>query len=493
MIEREVKLAVPSTFQLPDLEQLAADLHPSSTDERRLDTIYYDTPDLRLVRWGCSLRLRQGEGWTLKLPTTSRGPTLSRRELEFPNPESRPPDAAISLVLAYVRRSPLVPVVSLSTVRRRTELRHGDGRVIAEVVDDDVSVIQALRVQNRFREVEVELRDPSADSLVQPILARLRQAGAADEGNMTKLVRALGARATAAPEVHPTAVSSAASAGDVVRLVIATSVASLMRHDPGVRLGDDVEDVHRARVATRRLRSQLRTLEPLLDSSWSKPLRDELRWLADGLGSVRDKQVLSQRLRRRAATLPPADAAAVAELADELWGESEEARARLALDMRTDRYLDLVERLVEAARAPVLRTDAQQPASTLLPSLVRSDWRRLRRGMARLPGMPADTELHRIRILAKRLRYGSEAAAPVIGKPATALADAATGLQDVLGDHQDSVTARAWLREKATAGQGAFVAGELWMLERRAADEDRDAFPEIWKKIRRKRLRKWMI
>lgn len=493
MLEREVKLAVPATFQLPDLDQLAAGLHPSPANERRLETVYYDTPDLRLVRWGCSLRLRQGEGWTLKLPTSGQSAALTRRELEFPNRDSRPPEAAISLVLAYVRRSPLVPVISLSTVRRRTELRNAQGDVIAEVVDDDVSVIQALRVQNRFREVEVELRDPTAEPLVQPILTRLREAGAADEGNLTKLVRALGARATAPPEVDPVAVSTGSSAGDVVRYVIASAVASLMRHDPGVRLGDDPEDVHRARVATRRLRSQLRTLRPLLDPSWSNPLRDELRWLAGGLGAVRDKQVMSQRLRDRAATLPPDDASAVAELAGELLSESEEARARLVLDMRSDRYLDLIERLIEASRSPALTAEAQQPASAVLPSLARRDWKRLRRGVAKLPSIPADPELHRIRILAKRLRYASEAAADVVGKPARRLAEEATRLQDVLGDHQDSVTARAWLRDSSAAGPRAFVAGELSMLENQAAADDRAAFPGVWKKVQRKRLRKWMI
>src|SRR6202521_4944328 len=269
MLEREVKLAVTSGFRLPDLEDLAAAVETTPVDERRLETVYYDTPDLRLARWGCNLRLRQGEGWTLKLPTTSEGPALTRRELEFPGNASRPPEAALALVIAYVRRSMLVPVASLSTLRRRVQVKNGDGVVLAEIVDDDVSVIQGLRVQNRFREVEVELRDPSADRLLDPILARLRSAGAADEDQASKLGRALGARATAVPEVDPLALTSASTAGELVRHSIAVSVASLMRHDPGVRLGDDLEDVHRARVATRRLRSQLRTFRTLLDTEWA--------------------------------------------------------------------------------------------------------------------------------------------------------------------------------------------------------------------------------
>ena len=251
MLEREVKLAASPAFSLPDLEDVAAAVETSPVDERRLETVYYDTPDLRLARWGANLRIRQGEGWTLKLPSTSEGPALTRRELEFAGDGGRPPDAAVALVIAYVRRASLVPVASLSTLRRRVQLKNRDGTLLAEVVDDDVSVIQGLRVQNRFREVEVELKDQSADRLLDPILARLRGAGAADEDPTSKLVRALGARATAVPEVDPLALTPSSTAGEVVRHAIAVSVASLMRHDPGVRLGDDPEDVHRARVATR--------------------------------------------------------------------------------------------------------------------------------------------------------------------------------------------------------------------------------------------------
>jgi CHAD domain-containing protein len=492
MLEREVKLAVTPGFRLPDLDDVAAAVETSPVDERRLETVYYDTPDLRLARWNCNLRLRQGEGWTLKLPTTSEGPTLTRRELEFPGGGGRPPEAAVALIIAYVRRSTLVPVASLSTLRRRVQLKNREGAVLAEVVDDDVSVIQGLRVQSRFREVEVELRDPSAERLLDPILARLRGAGAGDEDQASKLVRALGARATAAPEVDPIPITSTSTAGELVRHVIAVSVASLMRHDPGVRLGDDPEDVHRARVATRRLRTQLRTFRSMLDTEWANALREDLRWLGAGLGTVRDRQVMSQRLRGRTTALIEDDAPLVGELADELQGESEEARARLVLDMRADRYIDLIERLIEASRAPALTAVAQQPAASAVPALAQRDWKRLRKGVSRLPDPPPDAGLHQIRILAKRVRYAAEAAEPVVGKIATQFAEAAAALQDVLGDHQDSVTAQRWLRG-AGQDQRAFVAGELSAIEREAAARDRAEWQKVWKKLNRKRLRRWMI
>src|ERR1700716_2239933 len=149
MVEREIKLAVSPGFHLPNLEDVAAAVETSPVDERRLETVYYDTPDLRLARWDCNLRLRQGEGWTLKLPTAMEGRTLNRRELEFPGDGNRPPDAAVALVIAYVRRSTLVPVASLSTVRRRVQLKNRDGAVLAEGVEHDVSLIQGMVLQKR--------------------------------------------------------------------------------------------------------------------------------------------------------------------------------------------------------------------------------------------------------------------------------------------------------------------------------------------------------
>src|SRR2546422_8741471 len=117
MLEREVKLAAPPAFTLPDLDDLAAAIETTPVDEQRLETVYYDTPDLRLARWGCNLRLRHGEGWTLKLPTTGGGPGLARRELESPGDASRPPDAAVAPPIGYTPPPGPLPVPPPSTLR----------------------------------------------------------------------------------------------------------------------------------------------------------------------------------------------------------------------------------------------------------------------------------------------------------------------------------------------------------------------------------------
>ena len=112
--------------------------------------------------------------------------------------------------------------------------------------------------------------------------------------------------------------------------------------------------------------------------------------------------------------------------------------------------------------------------------------------MRQLPETPTDSELHRIRILAKRARYAAEAVAPVAGPAAAAFARAAAKLQTILGEHQDSVTAQAWLRASHARGRRAFVAGELIALERIAAEDARARWPKIWNSLDRKSLRSWM-
>jgi CHAD domain-containing protein len=116
----------------------------------------------------------------------------------------------------------------------------------------------------------------------------------------------------------------------------------------------------------------------------------------------------------------------------------------------------------------------------------------LRSAVRQLPEQPTDPELHRIRILAKRARYAAEAVAPVVGPGATAFAKGAAKLQTILGEHQDSVTAQAWLRSVRTTGRRAFVAGQLIALEHLAAQKARKDWLKVWKALDRKPVRKWM-
>lgn len=514
-LEREVKLGVGPDFRLPELDGVLEGLTAVPAGESRSDATYHDTPDLRLARSGVTLRHRSGEGWTLKLPTADGNDgMLSRRELTVSAGDGSVPAELAGLVVAWVRTSALGPVAKLRTIRRRVELVDDQGGVAAEVVDDEVSVRNGRRVTLRFREVEVELGRAAPEDLLEKVVSRLRTAGAGPADPTPKVIRALGppAREAADLDVVSTGDGSAATA---IRDALGASVRRLLAHDVGVRLGEDPEDVHQARVATRRLRSDLRTYADLLDEHWTKDLRAELKWVAGALGDVRDADVLLERLVEAAVALDPVDSEAMSAILGRLRTQRSDARARLSEVLDDHRYAVLLDRLVEALRpsgrveAPAVATGtaptivapdawlsprADAPAVEVLPPLVHRPWKHLRAAVAAVEPDGPDDELHQVRIRAKRCRYAAEVAAVAVGKPAKRLASAVADLQEVLGEHQDAVVAEAWLRTAVPelSPKEALVAGQLVADQRAVAETTRRAWADAWKRANRTKLRAWM-
>ena len=492
--ERELKLAATPDFRMPSIYGLVGPIVRQAPPERN-ETTYYDTDDLRLARWGASLRHRPGEGWTVKLPAERDAPFLVRPEIVFEGNGGRPPAAAVELVRAFVRSEELRESVRMTTLRRRTELHAADGQLIGGVVDDAVSVHNGADSTSGFRELEVEIGDEMTPTLLDALVERLRQAGAGAPEQTAKYIRALAPATPLTPEITVAELGPDASAGDVVQRALALSVIRLIRHDAVVRLDLDPEGVHQARVATRRLRSDLRTFRPLLDREWSTALRDELGWIARLLGAVRDGDVLLGRLREKAGALPGELQGAASAPISDLQASRDAALTTLLDALRSTRYVELLDRLVEAAGAPALRGDADRPAADAIPALIRRPWHKLEKRAGKLPDDPTNAELHEIRIRTKRVRYAAEAAAPIAGKPARALGHAAARLQDVLGDLNDADVAAGWLDDwgaRAGAGDGTRAAEALAALERDATADLRDRWRAAWDELAEPKLRAWM-
>jgi CHAD domain-containing protein len=508
-IEREVKLAAGAGMALPDLVDVLPGVNALSLPSQRLTATYYDTPDLRLARWGVTVRYRTAEvdgrpdagaelPWTVKLPGDgARSGELARREVGFAGGAGRVPAAVADLVRGLARSEPLAPVARLRTDRLRLELAVAGEGAWAEVDDDEVSVLAGGRLVQHFREVEVELRPGGDPAVLDAVVARLRRAGASAPDPTPKVVRALGPRALAPPDVAVLTLGDAPTAAEAVTAAIASSVARLMRRDPGVRLGVDPEDVHQARVATRRLRSDLRTFRGVLDEVWTTAIRQDLRWLAALFGDVRDTDVLLGRLRSAADRLPDSDAKAADALLGSLADERDHARQRLSEGMGSPRYTQVLDALAGAAATPVFDPNglADEPAGDVLPGLVRRPWRHLAKSIADLGPSPEDDTLHQVRIRAKRCRYAAEAVAPVVGKPAARLAEAVAEVQRVLGDFHDAIVAEAWLRQAAARGSTAraVAAGQLIAAEREEAARGRRGWKAPWKAASAKKLRAWMV
>jgi CHAD domain-containing protein len=290
-----------------------------------------------------------------------------------------------------------------------------------------------------------------------------------------------------------------------VRDALDGAVQRLLAADPVARIGDDPEGVHQARVATRRLRSDLRTFAPLLDPVWVASLQGEVTWLGRELGVARESEVLLGHLRARARTLPTTAQHDVCRMIEQAAGDRAAAHARVVDVLRSARYLDLVDRLVQGAIAPRVRPEALRASRRDLAALARRPWKKLRRDHAALGPDPSDETLHALRIRAKRARYAVEAVADAVGgERPHALASALTGLQDVLGAHQDAVVAQAWLRAHVGAAHGVddngdrptpaetFAAGMLAGLLHADALAAVEQLPRAWRRTDHRKLRAWM-
>jgi CHAD domain-containing protein len=267
--------------------------------------------------------------------------------------------------------------------------------------------------------------------------------------------------------------------------MLALQLARILAHDPGVRLGDDLEDVHQMRVATRRLRAFLRSARAALDGGWGEPLREELRWLAGLLGGVRDDDVLLAYLRREAELLDPAEREAFSPILAELEEERERARAELIEGISAERYFALLDRIEAAAASPAVTAEAPE-----LATLFAAELRRLRRraGSHLASRGASDAELHDARIRTKRARYAAELAGPALGEPGKKFVSAAKDLQDVLGEHQDAVVAEERIRALAARTEdpeARFAAGRLVERQRARRAAARADVGDAWERVER--------
>lgn len=394
-----------------------------SVDGSRIFTAtYHDTEDGRLARAGIVLRRRMENGksiWELDVGSASR---------EADGGPAGPPDELLRLLVAPLLGRELVEIAKTRT------RSHGD--------DVETALLEGQHVISIVRDWRPKLPKPKRSRKPR----------------------------TGAPAL------------DRVCAYLREQVEEIARHDPGSRLGEEPEQVHQLRVATRRARSALRTARPLLDVDWAEGLRAELKWLAGELAPARDLDVLLTGLRRDVADLGKPAVTIVRQL------ESERRRAqkRLVAALESARYVALLEELERAAEAPRVRT-----VDASVANLASAEYRRLRRAMLRLGKNPSDEALHEVRKRGKRARYAAELAG---GKRAKRFVELAKSFQDVVGEHQDAVAAEQRLTAlvpKTKSPEAVFVAGRLLERQRLRRRKARRSLPKEWKKLERKGRKAW--
>jgi len=486
-------LRVHGLYRLPDLTAGATGVAQVKRQETHTTTAaYHDTDDLRLARWGVTLRRVEGgpeDGWHLTLPVT--GGAGVNEEVHLPlraGGIGQVPRELAHLVIAFARNAELQPMAALRTERTPYLLHDAQGACFAELVDDTVSVLDGDHVAARFRQLEVQ--PLVATPAIDPVIEALTLAGGVPGDTPATLLTALGPVIQEPADVpEPQVVGPDDPAGAAVTAHIRRHARAFLLQD--VRVRRDLPDsVHQMRVAARRLRSGLKVFEPMLDVEWAEALRAELGWIAGELGVSRDTEVLQARIDLHADEVGEEFAGLIRAVVDPaLSSQWLDARDHALSAMVSERYLAFLDQLVDAAGSPRLNEAASRPAGEVLPALVDKAWRKLSKEvrLLRLDG-PSD-EWHEARIRAKKARYAAEAVAPVMGDHVKRFAKALSGVTEILGEHQDAWVAQHTLKSLATGegidGLSGFGLGLLHEFEFEQELFARNDFVELWPSVKK--------
>ncbi len=284
-------------------------------------------------------------------------------------------------------------------------------------------------------------------------------------------------------------VSTVTTAADALIDALRDDIDRLSAAEPDVR-ADAEDSVHQMRVATRRLRSVLRSYGTLLVKKPAAAMNAELKWLAGLLGEARDAEVRADRFAALLAEHGEQAEPAHLDAVTTRLVNAERDRYRAAHDevlaaLDGKRYRKLHDELARWRTAPPLRhSRAEAPATEVFGEVLRRDLDRVASLVRAEPTVDPHERvelLHDIRKSAKRLRYSCEAAEQVIGDEAAERGRRAKKLQTVLGDHRDAVESHSAIvhraAEAAAADEDAGLYDILAAAEDAAAGRELSRYP----------------
>jgi CHAD domain-containing protein len=236
------------------------------------------------------------------------------------------------------------------------------------------------------------------------------------------------------PGVEPE--DSLAEAG---RKVMGYNFAQMVLHEEGTRLGEDIEELHDMRVATRRMRAAFEVFQDAFDTKAIKTHLKGLRATGRALGRVRDLDVFMEKAQQYLDTIPQEHRSGLEPLLT-LWANERQFDRELMLEhLNSEDYANFKRKFLKFISTPHL---VQHVAPVLI-------YTRLASVRAFGPILESATieQLHSLRIEFKKLRYTIEFFREVLGEEAKDLIEAIKILQDHLGDLNDADVACSILRD----------------------------------------------
>jgi len=475
-----------------------------------------------------------------------------------------PPGPLRRRLSAMLGSATLRTVVSLAQRRVARDAFDGD-RLVAEVSFDEVRVEAASGVPPAY-EIEVELRPQGTDDDLEALSGCLRDEHRLSPETRSKYARARAAVAAAggSPEAAEGQAASppeeakeeaqaegppggatvagapSKDAGDAkprkkrkapgvkaddlmseaARKTLTFHFERMLAHEDGTKAGEDIEELHDMRVATRRMRAALAVFEPYIDHKAYKPYLKDLRRTGRLLGRVRDLDVFHEKAGHYLDELPEERRDELDPLFEAWEVERKERREKMLGWLDGPGYRGFVESFGEfldrpgAGALPDFDADGAprgRRVLIVLPPIVLGELATVLAydEWVTGPSVPL-TRLHQLRIAGKYLRYTLEFFSEVLGSGSKLVVHNVKSLQDHLGDLQDAVVTSSILRD--------FLAGRGWGREasRKAKAQGSDliiapgvanymafkqqelarlveTFPEAWEPVRAPRYRHTLL
>lgn len=499
-VEVELKLALPPQQAATFIKLMARRRVPPV--QQALLTRYFDTPDFALSAQGVALRVRRsGRRWlqTLKTEGERRGGLSRRAEYEVAI-SGRTPDwsrfpAEAQAFVPEALRAQLAPVFETDFKRTTWQLVGEHGTAIEVALD--VGEVLAGSQRQPICEIELELKSGQPDALFALALGWASQLDylPLDTSKAERGVRLAHRQSLAPVNAAPLALNKTMSVEDGFAAVCQDCLTQFQANLPGAlaplpQAGEganvmplcpsgcnpinDIEYIHQARVALRRLRAALRLFRRVCEVP--EDLLAKLRALAAALGPARDWDVLcSETLQPIAAHYP--DAAGWQQGLSALEAQRAEVRASMLTTLRQahpgawllafQRWL--LQRGWRLNSAEAQRFVQLSPLDKWARRALQKGQRPVVRG-ARAFGELNALQRHRLRIAIKRQRYAAEFFQSLFGGRKHGRYQAALrNAQDSLGRICD-VRVACGLLTPNQAGAGPMAAFVLGWLAARQAD-----------------------
>jgi triphosphatase len=477
-----------------DLAELSR--HPflqaeGSEDSRFLTSTYFDTAAGDLRSAGLTLRVRRdGETFVQTVKAAATAPGLfDRSEWEAPVAGNAPDLAQVSEtpvpeVLAGAEVPELSPTFATLVERRSRLVRYGASQI--EVAFDE-GRIETPNGDAPLWELELELKEGRSEDLFT-LAQALAETVPLRLGALSKSARGFSLRdgtLRRPSKARPVSLAPDATAGEAFRAIAFACLSHLRLNEDVFLHNRDVEALHQLRVALRRLRSALTLFKPVLaQDATAATLRDEIKRITEPFGHARNLDVfLAETLPAEMARRP--DEAGLDDLRRRLEAERDRAHDGVLATLESQEWRGLVLDVAAWLETGAWRTGPAAPdrevpdrialardlpARDFAAEVLDKALRRIRKRGRHLDRQEAE-ERHRVRIEAKKLRYGAEFFASLytekkLRKRHKAFVSALSDLQDHLGSLNDQATAHTVLASLVAVpdpqeipGETAFAAG----------------------------------